>query len=563
MIAWTHAEDRLLWHLAEEETSWREKANLFVDRSHKSLKQRWGRIRDLPPPLAIAPADGAAAADAYVGTLTTPTPTQAQELLPDAHQVAAAVCSYLGAASAREAAACTAAAQPQPSQVDSTARDDCPLSPEDVASLPSNDRLPRSFLRDGRAWEALAPNETLCAVRAADRRGQQEDWRVHDGRALQEAQKPPKPETKPNWPREAFSVPYMTTAGPRRFCISTGEWGSSAKQGGMFYSPAQATKYMASTHVATVEQARRKDKAYQKAQLKAEYQFRQGPLSDTTGTTCSEISLEEHFSDSSGSSKDGGNTGGNGGSRGTHGRDMLLRLRSQGKRQRTSGGDTGGGSASTSSKSCKLRSKSCTSRKLPAGTYLQTTHLEDMFEAQDKEGNWCLAVTRGDSNVIHYVGWPRSWEEEFTPAQMKQRRRARTGEMLETPYWEDRTKPYQIIISDSEVNHEGAATAAGTSDTEYHRDQSPQGCEQGSGEGSSALAEWEHVARGGNHDFDKISFTGHEALKKTHRRNKELLAIEYFKKRPTATYDKSGKLQVDGDVQEIDYVFPGAHSLGL
>jgi hypothetical protein len=48
MIAWTHAEDRLLWHLAEEETSWREKANLFVDRSHKSLKQRWGRIRDLP-----------------------------------------------------------------------------------------------------------------------------------------------------------------------------------------------------------------------------------------------------------------------------------------------------------------------------------------------------------------------------------------------------------------------------------------------------------------------------------------------------------------------------------
>jgi hypothetical protein len=105
-------------------------------------------------------------------------------------------------------------AQPNPttSQVmASDAPNDCQvsLSTEELALLPPvDDGLPPSFLRGGRAWARLSATETLCDVRAADKRENEEDWRVHDGRTLRDEGRPPKPETKDNWPKNAFSVPY-------------------------------------------------------------------------------------------------------------------------------------------------------------------------------------------------------------------------------------------------------------------------------------------------------------------------------------------------------------------
>lgn len=84
-----------------------------------------------------------------------------------------------------------------------------------------------SFLRDGRAWSYLAPHQQLCEVRPQDKRAIEEDWRVHDGRLRQKEGRPPDMERKKHWPPNMFTVPYMTEAGPLRFCIRTGVWGSS------------------------------------------------------------------------------------------------------------------------------------------------------------------------------------------------------------------------------------------------------------------------------------------------------------------------------------------------
>jgi hypothetical protein len=155
---------------------------------------------------------------------------------------------------------------------------------------------PRSFLRDGRAWLLL--DEQLDEVRSGDKRGKKEDWRVHDGRPLAEADPPLPPllESKKGWPPDTFTVAYMTKTGPQRFCVRTGEWGSAAKGGKFqFDKPSQAQNYANSAEVAGIEQARRKDAAFTKALHREGYCFQTGTLSITTG-----------------SSNDGGSTQGDG-----------------------------------------------------------------------------------------------------------------------------------------------------------------------------------------------------------------------------------------------------------
>eukprot|EP01048_Picozoa_sp_COSAG05_P017357 COSAG05_NODE_2352_length_3191_cov_212.399094_4_plen_189_part_00 len=50
----------------------------------------------------------------------------------------------------------------------------------------------------------------------------------------------------------------------------------------------------------------------------------------------------------------------------------------------------------------------------------------EMVEIRDPEHTWYLGVIRaieGKNRVVHYVGWPQTWDETFTPADLKSRLR--------------------------------------------------------------------------------------------------------------------------------------------
>lgn len=461
------------------------------------------------------------------------------------------------------------------------------LALEDIyaAALPPADHLlpPRSLLQDGRAWEQLlVPAEQLCEVSPRDRRTKKEEWRVHDGRPLQAAGLPPEVETKEGWPPDVFTVAYATNAGPRRLCIISGRWGNSAR-GGEFGTASKARQHAKSAQAAAAEQARRKDAAIDKAQRKGgRYFLRRGTLSHTTGSSRSSqvpalpSSLPVQAFMASDSSNGGGSTGGSNaaaGDRGARGTRDRPNTRAQ-KRRRGVGGDGG----QTGDK-CK-----------PAR--LQNFNINDMIEAQDSEGDWYRAVTRGNSNMIHYVGWPRAFDEEFTATQMQQRTRVQTGKIeWQTPLWPDRAQPYEIIVDgvaavlttklhwlnehtrqQEREQHGGGHELADDDDDEPVEALLQQGTsshthQQGSREGPSALSVWDYVPWGevSSHQDDMISYTGLEAEKKTHSRMDALLGAEYFEDTFASTppeYDENSRLRVNGDPNQLNYVYYGAHSLG-
>ena len=62
---------------------------------------------------------------------------------------------------------------------------------------------------------------------------------------------------------------------------------------------------------------------------------------------------------------------------------------------------------------------------------------KEMVEIQDPEGEWYLGIIRaieGKDRVVHYVGWPQTWDEVFTPADFKTRVRpvGAAGKMAST-----------------------------------------------------------------------------------------------------------------------------------
>jgi hypothetical protein len=362
----------------------------------------------------------------------------------------------------------------------------------------------------------------------------------------------------------------MTNAGPRRLCIRTGEWGSSAQRGGKFYSAAQAKKYFGSEHAVGIEQARRKDAAYNKAQLDIEYRPRRGPLSHTTGTASrrSSSSQSSQRSDyfTTGSDDDsttggggaaGGAVAGDEGSGGMHGHVVSVQW---GKRQRDdNGGDIGRGSKATKKASTKKASQT---RKFSR---------DDMFEARDCQGSWYPAVVRsksGNNHVVHFVGWPRAYDEVFTPVDMKNRTRQLGGDLIwQTPLW-DSTKStmYEIAVEDEIVT---PSSLSKTRWLEQHQKQqlpppSPSQHEQhATTSGESFTTTWAHVPRAaaGNQDSDTETSTGKELDQDTIRKMDSVLRKEYFKRESASPqYDNNGVLRVQGSV---DFMFENAHSIGI
>ena len=263
--------------------------------------------------------------------------------------------------------------------------DDLPsvdLGSEGVGALPllEPSPLPRSFLRDGRAWTLLPSGVTLVELPPTQRRRA-----VHDGRCLQADHRPPEVETKHGWPAGQFSVSYMTSTVPQRFCFKDGSWGSSADRG-KFAIMSKASKHVEASAAGTVEQARRKDAAIAKAARVPSYLPRAGVLSHTTGSslhTTGSSQASVHSSITSEHTRSGGEGHGQGTvepSDASAGADTgandapppALNVSSKRKRDHNEDGDH----------TARIQAKAAAA----ANNYKLTTFTaSDMFEAQDNE----------------------------------------------------------------------------------------------------------------------------------------------------------------------------------